>query len=113
MSKCIDCEWKKDKIVTINPDGQVWPCCYLQNFNYHMQVIKDEESHFEGNKKKNKWIFKEYYDNKDELNIFKKPLKEILQHKWFTETLPNSWKDYENTTLTQCRTHCTKEKKDD
>ena len=27
----ITCEWAKDERYVVNPDGQVWPCCYLCN----------------------------------------------------------------------------------
>tara|TARA_E500000318_G_C3562570_1_gene214140 strand:- start:1898 stop:2242 length:345 start_codon:yes stop_codon:yes gene_type:complete len=113
MSKCIECDWKKNGIVTVNPDGQVWPCCYLQNVAYYDQITNDPHRFSNNDPKKNKWIFKEYYDNKEDLNILNKPLEEILQHKWFTETLPKSWEDYDNTTLKQCRLNCTVEKKEE
>lgn len=109
MSKCIECDWKKNGIVTVNPDGQVWPCCYLGNVTY-MYDIKDENDEWDkDNNKKNKHILKEYMETKDDYNIQKKPLKQILQTKWFKETLPNSWKNYDDA-LYKCKQYCTVEK---
>ena len=72
----IQCEWLKDNRVLVNPDGQVWPCCYLGNVGFDI----------------NHSVVREYENKKDELNLFtNNNLCDIIQHDWFSKTLPNSW----------------------
>jgi hypothetical protein len=52
-------------------------------------------------------LLKEYFEDLDQYNIFKHPIEEIVESKWFTETLPNSWNDPERL-LYQCKVHCSK-----
>ena len=42
----IQCEWLKDNRVLVNPDGQVWPCCYLGNvgFDINHSVVREYEN---------------------------------------------------------------------
>lgn len=47
----------------------------------------------------------EYKKQYDELNIKKNSMRNILNHKWFTETLPKSW-EKEETRLDMCRQYC-------
>lgn len=88
------CRWLEKKRLVVNPDGQVHPCCYFGNYHY-MQTHQNKD-HFE-----KYWeepahrLFKNYHENKDELNINKKSMKEILSHDWFVNQLPNSWKEPE------------------
>ncbi len=85
----IQCEWLKDNRVLVNPDGQVWPCCYLGNVSFN----------------NNHPIVKEYENKKDELNLFtNNNLCDIIQHDWFSKTLPNSWNS-ENP-IKQCVEFC-------
>ena len=35
---CIECIWGKDNRFLVNPDGQVWPCCYLGNIGYTEKI---------------------------------------------------------------------------
>ena len=49
---------------------------------------------------------REYMEHKDEYNIFKKPLDKILESKWFSDTLPNSWKNYDDAYY-KCKRICT------
>ena len=93
----ITCKWAKEEKYLINPDGQVWPCCYLCN-----NVFKH------GRDLTHQPIYEEYFKVKDELNIFKNDINSILRHEWYTKTLPNSWKD-EKITLRQCKNHCSEE----
>lgn len=48
---------------------------------------------------------KEYENHKDELNLKNNDLESILNHRWFTEILPESWLD-EDQTLHQCKKFC-------
>jgi len=50
-------------------------------------------------------VYMEYSGYKDELNIFKTPLSDIMRHKWFTETLPKSW-EKEETSTHACKVWC-------
>ncbi len=85
----IQCEWLKDNRVLVNPDGQVWPCCYLGNVGLDI----------------NHSVIREYENKKDELNLFtNNNLCDIIQHDWFSKTLPNSWNS-ENPTK-QCVKFC-------
>ena len=54
---------------------------------------------------------KEYMENKNEYNIFNKPLDQILKSKWFDETLPKSWENYDDAYY-KCKRKCTIEKDD-
>lgn len=85
----IQCEWLKDNRVLVNPDGQVWPCCYLGNVGFDI----------------NHSVVREYKNKKDELNLFtNNNLCDIIQHDWFSKTLPNSWNS-ENP-IRQCVEFC-------
>lgn len=85
----ITCEWGNKNKVVINPDGQVWPCCYFCNPTYKNSndgTKGEYRTSFSSNP-----VMKEYENNKRELNIFHNSLDKILNNKWFKETLPNSW----------------------
>ena len=91
----IDCKFLKQTTrIMVNNSGQVWPCCYLEHHEYEIT-------------KKHQHIFKEYYKNKDKLNLNNYTLREILNNEWFTKTLPESWKN-ETTCATSCKNWCTK-----
>ena len=112
MSKCIKCEWKNNGRVIVNPDGQVWPCCYLSNHAYKYDITNQNNIYEKEKKSKNNHIMKDYFENKNDNNIFTKSLDEILSSKWFNETLPKSWENYEDAYY-KCKKYCTVEKKDD
>ena len=103
----IRCKWAEWGKVLVNPDGQVWPCCYFANRTYNAQRhggffeegsnwFKDEE----GAK-----ILGKYKESMDELNVKNKSMEEILNHKWYTKDLPESW-EKEETRFQQCRKFC-------
>ena len=82
----IKCRWALPRNdIIINPLGQVVPCCYIDN-GYFKSNYKDNTD----------WInsphWKDYTDNKEDYNIFNHTLKEIVDGKWFTKTLPESFK---------------------
>lgn len=119
----IKCEWMAKQNALINIDAQVYPCCYLANAFYLMTLFNGlenlpNEMTYGGRKvKKDKnlkdhykksFIFHEYMKYKDELNLMNNSLEEILNHKWFTEILPNSWND-ENLTHRACNRFCNPE----
>ena len=103
----IRCAWLAENRLLINPDGQVWPCCYLANKAYNAEQLekigKSKVTWWFGDEQ-DKTMFK-YFENKDDLNLKNKPLDEILNHEWYQDTLPESWK-HEETRLKECRDFC-------
>lgn len=103
----IRCAWLSDNRIVVNPDGQVWPCCYLCNKAYHAKQLEDQ-----GLSKWEWWfgdsadtVMHNYLENKDDLNLKKKSMEEILDHEWYQKTLPESW-EKEETRLKECRDFC-------
>lgn len=89
MACKIRCEWAEQKRFVTNPDGQVWPCCYWANFDYY---VKNNEVLHDGPKNQMKHpVYQAYQDSAEAHNAFNRPTHEILQSKWFNETLPESW----------------------
>jgi len=89
----INCRWLQDGKIVVNPDGQVYPCCYFANYNY-IETHKNKEiwEHRKQNETTQE-LMKQYDDSKDDLNVNKKTIKEILSHDWFFNKLPDSWKE--------------------
>ena len=116
----IKCKWlEEDEQVLVNPNGQVIPCCYLTPFmtalfhhplDYDQWVFDEFEdqvhyrdrvyAHFHG-----MYLYQEYQKVANELNIFTNDLEDILNHEWFTKTLPESWID-EDKVARPCRRVC-------
>ena len=94
MTKIV-CKWKKDDKALVNPDGQVWPCCYLCNNQYNTTKT-DVYDH---------QVLKDYVINKDKYNLKNDTLKNILKSKWFTKDLPKSWEN-PNTAPDECQINC-------
>jgi hypothetical protein len=78
----------------INPDKQVYPCCYLGNQGYKFKVndwyddpaiIAKEPSDVTHP------VMLNYNKNKDALNLENNSIQNILEHEWYTKTLPESW----------------------
>lgn len=91
---CIECIWAKDNKFLVNPDGQVWPCCYLANQAFKFKENgkwADKELIAKGVDDITNPIIQEYRKRADELNINNNSLEDILNHEWFTDTLPRSW----------------------
>lgn len=99
----IACEWGLNNKVVVNPDGQVLPCCYFCNPHFYNKNSPDIKSTFMNNP-----VMIEYEKHKKELNVFTSSLLDIIKHKWYTETLPDSWKG--NNMVPQCKTYCSKYK---
>ncbi len=123
MSCNIHCSWLVDKKIVINPDGQVWPCCYLANSGYmytsldkpkfysikeevgiEEQLVNIEEAAVNTGYQT---LFIEYYEKNDQHNIFNSPIDIILKSEWFSKTLPESWTNPERI-LHQCKIFCSK-----
>lgn len=116
----IQCEWMAKNNALINIDGQVYPCCYLANsftlrniFGPDLKDFPDEMKYGGREWKKSDqssgtrpYLAEEYFKNKDELNLKKNSLENILNHEWFIKTLPESWDD-KNLTHRLCKKYCT------
>ena len=126
MSCKIQCEWIESKRIVVNPDGQVWPCCYLANssflhtelgepttyvpkqtFGIEDQLIDVERAAANTGREA---VFKEYMADRNDYNIFHHTIEEVVDSKWFAETLPESWND-PNRTLWACSVYCSKDRK--
>ena len=53
--------------------------------------VKDKELIAKGVDDITNPIIQEYREHADELNINNNSLEDILNHEWFTDTLPKSW----------------------
>lgn len=93
----IICRWMNNKNgqkFLVNPDKQVWPCCYLANQGYKFKVTgkyNDPDIIAKGSGDITHPVMQSYYENDKELNLSNNSLEEILNHEWFTKTLPESW----------------------
>lgn len=88
LEEQIECRWKKGNKLVVNIDGSVHPCCYFVN-PYYMHTYNPSKKHKEFYEHP---VIQEYTKTKDELNIFKTPLLDIIDNsKWFNDVLPNSW----------------------
>lgn len=90
----IVCRWMKENKFLVNPDGQVWPCCYLSNTGYHHDLtgMRTEQKVVEAKVDDVVHpVMDEYFKHRDELNINNAPIEKILTHDWFAKTLPDSW----------------------
>lgn len=99
LSEKIVCRWAQPRnSILIMPDGALLPCCYHGNSYYkYLQDGKEvaliKNAHF-----------KEYLDNKEQFNVFKNSIKNIVNSEWFTQTLPNSFNS--NNPIPQCEQQC-------
>lgn len=91
--KCINCKWMAEKRVVINPDGQVLPCCYFANMVYYSTVNNAQGIELPAGHKKQMAhnVLRSYVDSAEQHNLFSNDMESILNSKWFTETLPESW----------------------
>ena len=83
----IVCEWGVKRKVVINPDGQVYPCCYFCNGAYETKFNKEHHHP----KFLQHPVMIEYKKHEKEMNVFHNDLISIVKNDWFTKTLPNSW----------------------
>ena len=88
MTKIV-CRWGIRNRFVVNPDGQVWPCCYFANTAFYDKTVngkfrtEGDSGHAE--------LMKKYQQHQDELNLDNKTYKEVLEHEWFQKYLPESW----------------------
>ena len=89
----IKCSWGSKNRFVVNPDGQVLPCCYFANVVYSNTNLNGVG------------VLESYNHQKQDLNVFNKPIADILTSDWFTKTLPESWED-SATTHSICKRWC-------
>jgi len=92
-------------MIYIDPDGQVFPCCFWATSWY--DTIK---SKVKGNMTEKKLIdriplFEEYIERVDDFNVEKKPLTEILSDPLLNKKLEDSFED-PDMIADQCIMHC-------
>jgi hypothetical protein len=90
----IVCRWMEENKFLVNPDRQVWPCCYLANQGYKFRrtgQYKDPEILAVGKDDITHPVMQSYYEVEEELNLKNNSINDILKHEWFTKTLPESW----------------------
>lgn len=90
----IECRWMKMNKFLVNPDKQVWPCCYLANQGYRARVTqenKDPKIIAKAVDDSVHPVLMSYYENEKELNLENNSIEEILNHEWYQKTLPESW----------------------
>lgn len=108
----IKCKWMEEKRILVNPDGQVFPCCYLANVYYMSKQFFDQDREaqlYDGHKAEMKqMLLKKYAENEKENNIFETDMDTILNGEWLTKTLPESWES-EDTVHIQCKRVCSVE----
>ena len=98
MSKII-CQWRENNNrYMVNPDGQVFQCCFLKK-NFDKPYERD---HFR--KGSHPWV-DEYLDNKEKYNLDNRTMKEIIDDDLFAKKLPESWVDI-NTAPRPCQKYC-------
>ena len=112
MAQKINCRWQKSERLLVNPDGQVFPCCYLANFYYLAKTLYNTgnaDKVFQGhNAQMTHPLMQQYMNNEATLNVFNNSVEEIVNSEWFTETLPKSWES-EDTVHIQCKRVCSVE----
>jgi MoaA/NifB/PqqE/SkfB family radical SAM enzyme len=78
----ITCKYQRDKILYIDFDLNLWPCCWVGAplfFHGHDNIQKDQ-------------IYKLIVKYGDRFNSLKdKSIEEVLNHPWFQEDLVKSW----------------------
>ena len=98
----IICQWKKDNRYLVNPDGQVYQCCY---FKESLDLPKWQDLFQKG---WHPWV-DEYIDNKEKYNLDNSTIDEILNSDLFSKKLPDTWKD-PDTAPPPCQKYCRKVK---
>ena len=98
MSKIV-CQWRENgNRYMVNPDGQVFQCCYLKR-NLHKT---DERDRFR--KGSHPWV-DEYLDNKEKYNLKNRTMKEIVDDDLFAKKLPKTWVNID-TAPRPCQKYC-------
>lgn len=119
---CITCPWLSSRRLVINPDGQVFPCCFFANITYISKMHgypKDydsappEDLRYEladtrlvSYNVPREPLLADYIKNEEHLNLNNNSMEDILNHSWF-KTLYESWEDSSKVSRI-CLKHCSK-----
>ena len=95
MNKIV-CKWREDKRCLVNPDGQVFQCCYYKMHDHRKNSFLKDEGHS---------VTIEYQKNYAKYNLKNASLKSILDSTWFSKTLPESWSN-PDTAPYACQKNC-------
>lgn len=101
LEKEIICRWAKPRNeIVVNPDGQVFPCCFHANGQYQNQFNekygKDTIGH--------PLYMEEYNKNLKKYNVHYTPLSEIMNSNFYKKTLLDSMKG--DNPIRTCEKHC-------
>lgn len=86
------CPWYSDRKIQIDPWGTVWPCCHLSLYgvpieNHDLNLMVDDS----------------FFEAREENDLKKYSLSEVLNNEWFTTDLKRAVK---NASWKQCRDIC-------
>ena len=96
VNSCITCLWAKDNLIAVNPDGQVFPCCYIATRYYEGERGISHKVDFD-----HPTIFRY---NKNDNNLFTKNLIDIVKKgEYLNDILPNN---IANNPYSACIKHC-------
>tara|TARA_B100001287_G_C22307602_1_gene355689 strand:+ start:71 stop:508 length:438 start_codon:yes stop_codon:yes gene_type:complete len=123
--KEIFCYFYEKGELQINPDGQVFPCCFIANsmfvsktFDYPKPgtlkrrgkpddikfQLEEPESIAEWVPRRD-WIYSEYIENENDLCLDNKSINEIINHEWFKK-IQKAREKWETAPII-CQEHCT------
>jgi MoaA/NifB/PqqE/SkfB family radical SAM enzyme len=93
LDETIKCRWALPmNSLYVMHDGSVIPCCYVGWF--HTRVYNPDPEYDSKSKYKQTIMsnptFKHLIDSQDEISVFKHSIKDILQSKWYSKSLPQS-----------------------
>jgi len=97
----ITCHYQNEKMVFVNHEGKIFPCCFMSNMN--LTRISDLSLHFSNN------VTDVYGDEFNSLH--EHTASEIMDHIWYSEKLTDSWNNTysgENPKLLVCSKSCGK-----
>jgi len=100
----IFCETKKENQYFVSYDSKLWPCCFIPNGYFQTDPVKTE------------FLNKRFYDNygEDFNDMSKHSIEEILQSKFFSNDLTESWNNAVGTgpcgKITRCAETCNVDK---
>ena len=124
--KKIRCSFFEKNELNINPDGQVYPCCFFANtlflakqFGYpkkgDIDLREIDSNHIQNGLQNseaiavgvidNNPIYKEYVENEADYNLDNKSITEIVNSEWYTK-LEESRKTWD-TAPQVCKNWCT------
>lgn len=104
QSSEIDCVMRPRRMYFINYEGNVWPCCFLNNQFYRkFGILEENYQRFENN-------YQAAWNN-----LYHYTFDEILDNKFYTEDLVDSWDSHIHGTgakdrIMKCTGTCSKKK---